>query len=277
MQKIILTTDFSAKALEINDYAIRLYGDDAEYILVHGFICDYAQRKNVEGHTFASPEEFKTFKQEGAISSMEEVISVLIERYPNLNIKPKAIEGVGIRAIETATRLLRPDLVVIGTSRLDGTPSKTHATVATRLIGSLPTSILVVPYEHNHPELSEIVFAYAQMDMNNDIYGPFKHLINKTKKNITLFHVIEGEKDVFKDEAVTDFSNFLGIKKMKIENARSRHAVESILNFCDNAKPSLLVVIAREESYRQDFWIGSKVDEISCQLKQPMLALYDAP
>jgi hypothetical protein len=76
---------------------------------------------------------------------------------------------------------------------------------------------------------------------------------------------------------VEDFADFMEIKNVKIENVKSRNIVDNVLNYCENNKPDLLVVISREKTYMQDFWIGSKVDELSCQLRQPMLALYDIP
>ncbi len=277
MDKILLTTDFSKNSLEINAYAIKLYGEKVNYILLNGFICDYAQSKKMDGETFTDAAEFRQYMHDKAMASLEAEKTQLLELYPAMEIKLKAIEGIGIRAIETATRIYSPDLVVVGTSTLDTAPSKTHSSVATRLIGSIPTDILVVPYKYTGGDAKNVVFAYAHPEMNNEIVAPFKYLIRKAKRSVTMLHVIEAEDDVFSNEAVEDFANYLEIKQFKIENVKSRQVVDTILTYCENEKPDLLVVVARKETYVQDFWIGTKVDELACQLLQPMLALYDAP
>lgn len=277
MEKILLTTDFSKNLLEINAYAIKLFGEKVQYILLNGFVCDYAQSKKVDDLKFENSDEFRQYLHTKAMNSLEEQKALLLERFPSIDIKTKAIEGIGIRAIESATRLYSPNVVVIGTGTIVTEPSKTYSSVATRLIGSLPTNILVVPYIYAGGDAKKIVFAYDHLDMNNDILMPFKYLIKKAKREVTLFHVVETGTDVFSDEALEDFGNFLEIKNIKIQNPKSRQVVDTILTHCENEQPDLLVVIARAETYAQGFSIGTKVDELACQLRQPMLALFDKP
>jgi nucleotide-binding universal stress UspA family protein len=277
MDKILLTTDFNERAMTINSYAIDLFGTKVNYILLTGFICDYAQAAKTEGQTFASSEEYRQYRHDRAMTKLNEEKEKLTLAFPGIEIKCKAIEGVAIRAIESATRLYAPDLVVVGTSRLAHAPTRNHASVATRLIGTLPANLLIVPYKHDSPNVKKMVYAFSKLEMNNEILKPFQFLIKKGKREVTMYHVIETEKDVFSNDTVEDFADFMEIKNVKIENVKSRNIVDNVLNYCENNKPDLLVVISREKTYMQDFWIGSKVDELSCQLRQPMLALYDIP
>lgn len=277
MEKIVLTTDFSADSIAISSYAINLYGDKINYILLTGFVCDYTQAKKGEDMPYSNAQEFSQYKHDLAMQALEVEKSKLLELFPTLDIKTKAIEGMSIRAIESATRIYSPDLVVIGTSRLDKEPSKTYESVATRLMGTLHANILAVPRKYVAKPATKILYSYDHLEMNHEVLAPFKYLIKKAKREVTFYHVVESENDVFSNESIEDVGNYLEIKNLKIENEKSRHVVESILTYCENEKPDLLVVIAKEETYNQDFWIGSKVDELVCQLRQPMLALFDAP
>jgi nucleotide-binding universal stress UspA family protein len=162
MDKILLTTDFSEKAMTINSYAIDLFGTQVNYILLTGFICDYAQAAKTEGQTFANAEEFRQYRHDRAMTKLNDEKEKLALTFPGIEIKCKAIEGVAIRAIESATRLYSPDLVVVGSSRLANAPTRNHASVATRLIGTLPANLLIVPNKHDCPTVKKIVYAYSQ-------------------------------------------------------------------------------------------------------------------
>ena len=275
MKTVLLTTNFSENSRSAIEYAISFLGTDLDYVLLHGYTIDYAQSKRK-----SDDDENNTGKSE-TIADEETLMKIGLEqkhyekKFKNLKLRCNVKRGIGITAIESTCNKLKPDLVVIGTRKFTNEANTNRISVATRLIGSLDIPILVVPYGSKFKPLDKILYAYDKVEFDSNSMELLSYLFQKHKTQLTFLHINEKEDLQTKSNLLEGIGRLLDVKKIEKVSKKSQDVVNGILTYVDEFNFEMFIVTARKESYMQDFWTGSKVDNMATHLKQPMLVLTD--
>lgn len=272
MKKIVVTTNLSEHSKKVLDHTVQLFGTEVEYTLLYGFTVDYAKLKSPGDDEEQIAEKLQVRRDEhNATLSLEK--TRLKRKFKDLKMDVHSREGIGIVAIESYVRVAKPDLVVVGTHiHQTGAPAA-RVTVATRLIGSLEIPIFVIPYEWQLVPLQRVLYAYDTIELKTDSIDALSHIFRIHQGQLKFFNVMDGKDEPVEDSILKGVGKMVGAKKVEIKRVEGEHVVEGILFFANEYKPDLIVMTARRESYLQDFWTGSKSDEVAIKLKQPMLAL----
>ena len=272
MRTVLLTTNFSENSKSVSNYAISMIGIDVQYVLLHGYTLNYAKIKSSGDSSKTSDEKIEEIKLE-IQSELNRERKRLRAKFPTIQIETKAKEGIGIIAIESYVREKNPDIVVIGTHMHQANVEANKITVATRLIGSIPTSILVIPYKVKWKPLISVMYAYDLIELNTNSILVLSHIFKKHKSRLTFFTIDEEKIQKVDEEVLDGVGRLVAASNIDYVFKSSEDVVSGILDYAQRSKPDLLIITARPETYLQDFWTGSKADEIATHIEQPLLVL----
>lgn len=276
IKTILIPTGGSEDAISIVEYAIATFGTELHYILQNGFTCDFAQGKREDGTKFSSREEQQAFMMQHTLDALEAKKAVLIEKHGEIDIKCLAMEGSELQSIFATVLRKSVDLVVVGTKTTKQRTPTYSSTLANRLVGSLKAHILVVPFGTEPIPIEHMVITYADLELSNSMFGPLNYLVTKFNTKCTMLQLNPGKHKTLKPGILSEaLADFIGVESYTERIEESKHIVESIMDYCDELEPELLVTFTKEESYNEDFWTGSEIDELLHFLQQPMLVLWE--
>lgn len=276
IKTILIPTTGSIDSLTVLEYAITTFGAELQYILQSGFTCDFAQGKKEDGTKFSSREEQKAYMSQKTLDILEAQKSTLIEKFGEVDIICLAMEGSELQSIFATVLRKSVDLVIVGTKIAKPTASSYSSTLANRLVGSLKAHILVVPFGTEPIPIEHMVITYADLELSNSMFGPLNFLVTKFNTKCTMLQLNPGKHKTLKPGILSEaLADFIGVENYTEHIEQSKHIVESIMDYCDELEPELLVTFTKEESYNEDFWTGSELDELLRSLQQPMLVLWE--
>lgn len=273
MKTILLTTDFSEKSRGVINHAISILGNEMNYILINGYNCNYAKANESEVK-FETPMKYSEHRKEETLQLLEKEQAFFKKLNKSITMTFEAFEGIPIRVIEKACTHLKADLVVLGTKSFKPTKDDYfQATTATRLIGDLDIPILVIPYTSEHRKLSRAIYCIDRIDIEGDLIADLNDIFKNHNLDLTLLNILEEGQKQIDSKLAKQFGAFFEAKQVEFTTIESNDVNNSILDFANQNDINLIIVLARKESYMQDFWTGSKVDKLSTRVAQPLLVL----
>lgn len=153
MLNILIPTDFSDNANKAMRYAVELFGEDANYVLVNGFEVPHS------GATMLI--SIADILEKDSNQLLNETKNALLKDMPNLeaNISVKAVSGSPSAALKKLTSTGNYDLVVMGTKGASGLKEVLVGSVASNVLTDVDCPVLAIPADAELLSPTKIVFA----------------------------------------------------------------------------------------------------------------------
>ncbi|MGB1031907.1 MAG: universal stress protein [Flavobacteriales bacterium] len=274
MKRILLLTDFSENAKNAIRYGINLFGNSAEYILLHA----YTVRKAT-----GSFGNIGQILRQDAENNLKTELDFIKNEFPDpsLNILTLCREGDPVGLINGMNNKQGIELIIMGTKGASGLSKAILGSVASSVIQDTNYPVLSIPEEAVYESINRIVFA-ADLSANveDELTKPLIEIADRSKSEIFLLHILkegklaEGSIDD-KLEKLELPPNFNHLKK-SVHFIEANDTVNGIKAFCAEKNADLLTVVARHHSFFEKLLHKSVSQELAFSSKMPLLSLEDA-
>jgi nucleotide-binding universal stress UspA family protein len=153
MLNILIPTDFSDNANKAMRYAVELFGEEANYVLVNGFEIPHS------GATMLI--SIADILEKDSIQLLNEAKEALVSTMPRLeqNISIKAVAGSPSVALKKLTAKGEYDLVIMGTKGASGLKEVLIGSVASNVLSDVDCPVMAIPADAELQVPTKIVFA----------------------------------------------------------------------------------------------------------------------
>lgn len=275
MNRIVLMTDFSKNARNAIHYAINLFGESVNYLLVNTYIA--------RGSAGAIGNLSMKIKEKTLVELESELKDILnaFQQFPNLNITTLCEFGEPVDVVKRIGERNEADLVVMGTKGASGIKKAVFGSVTSSVIQHTALPVLSVPEEAQFNGIKQIVFA-ADLSKNKkkELIAPLKSIAVENKAEVSLLHVW-GEGELPKEENLDSLEEIRNLFKLdgvdiSVNDIEATDTIQAIQNFCVERDADLLSVIARHNRFWDHLFHKSVSQELAFALKMPLLTLEDS-
>ncbi|MFM1876769.1 MAG: hypothetical protein RL266_2506 [Bacteroidota bacterium] len=153
MLQILIPTDFSENADKAMRYAVELFGEDANYLLVNGYEVPHS------GATMLI--SIADILEKDSLQLLNEAKQALVASAPQLeaNIEVKAVSGSPAVALKKLTASGDFDMVIMGTKGASGLKEVLVGSVASNVLTDVSCPVMAIPANAALRVPSKIVFA----------------------------------------------------------------------------------------------------------------------
>ncbi|MDX2359687.1 MAG: universal stress protein [Crocinitomicaceae bacterium] len=270
MKSILLTTDFSDNARNALDYAIGVFGIDANYTLLNTFvepssttsvmvsIIEFLQKESKEG----------LLKQKGALE----------EAFPGLNLSLQSQYGDLAVVINKMSDAAHFDYAVIGTKGASAVENFFIGSNTLNVVKTVKMALLVIPENSKYTGLNKIALAADfQPTDESELMKPLTYLAKAKDSELLIVNVRSGEGGANYDEAMEGFElhNVLEGVQHSFYSKEHDDVVAGIEEFVKEEKADVLAMIARKHTFFERLFNKSITKQISMLADIPLLILHE--
>jgi nucleotide-binding universal stress UspA family protein len=271
MKTILLMTDFSENAKNAIKYAINMFGEEVEYLLLNTYIV----RENT-GSFMSVADQIKDISEK-EMAKEEAFIKKEFSSLSKLNVKPLLIRGEAIGGVNLLKKEKQIDLIVMGTKGASGITKFLVGSVTASVVQGTGLPVLIIPEKEQYQAYKKIVFATDfTHKVKQEILTPLQQIAQKFNAEIAMLNVLD--ENNIKNEKVLDTSNLFGGVKSYLDTikASERDVIEDIELYCKNNKAEMLTVVAHHNTFFQGLFHKSVSQELIYHAQLPILALDDS-
>lgn len=277
MKTILLPTDFSEYAWNALITAMKLFDNDARYVLIHVY---EPRRENLHGFksttragtTLSALGETAQKKLDMVYEAVEKISPEKVE-----NISTMAIAGSLVQILNTMVQQHDADLIVMGTQGATGAKKIFMGSNTVRTIKGIDKCpILVVPQKFNLQKLDKIVFPtdFTHFYDKNSLQF-LKLLISKWNSKILVFHVAEEFK--LNDVQITNkkiLTERLQESDFSFHKVNIRSTVsDAIQEFADAQVAKMIVLMRHRHTFLEKLTQEPVVNKMAFETSVPLLVL----
>lgn len=275
MKTIVLMTDFSDNARNAIKFAIGVFGQEVEYVLLNSF-----ELNDTSSLVPGKQIESLLAHSEADLAKDEAFLKSNLPQYSDLKIKLKGEFAEPHTALERIASQIPVDLVIMGTKGASGLKKVLIGTVTATVLKKTSLPVLVVPEQAPASPLEKIVFA---SDLHNfqkkTTVRPLLQIAEKFNAEVTLLNIMKKSAigDGTTDQKIQELerSGYLeGLNKtwlIKIAN----NVPFAIDQYCMENEVDLLVTVERHNRFFDRLFHRSISRELIYESKLPVLVLDD--
>lgn len=275
MKNILLLTDFSKNALNAVNYAIKLFGDNCNYNMLH--VKSSTSYTTDDILTAGNESIYETFIKT-AKEKLEQLAIELKVKFKSKNLKIETIVDFDVLtdAINQVVKSREIDLVVMGTNGITGAKEVIFGSNTINVIRKVDCDTLVIPEDFKFREINEIVLPLDSLD--SIIGRTFTRLLQFVKNYESKIHLLRINQtgsipdSQLKDrERIKNFTNEISYSYNIVNNVPMHYAVSS---FIQTHKIDLMILIEQKELTFERFFMGSTTTKIGNNLTVPLLVFH---
>jgi len=266
--RILIPTDFSKAAQNAFDYAVTMFGKDAEYVLLNSY--------EEPRQTAASLVMLQDILRESSEDSLSEEKTLFLSKYPDLNIETISKYGGPVASIVNVSYKTGASYIVMGTTGASGLKGIFMGSVASAVMQKSTKPVLAVPVSFT-PKAPERALLSASLGAKDGerIDGTFIELLEKFKSHLTILTVKNSDMPVSEDKAEVGFELHTQLANVDhlfdvVQSVDTVHAIRSYIREHGN---DLLVVLPKRQGWVDNLFEPSVSKELAEHVKVPILAL----
>lgn len=277
MKTLLVPTDFSVNAVNAMKYAIQLaQWIDAKLVFFHS--TNIPLSVDLYG---ASKMELAKRSKQNEEEKTRQLRDLLSKLFANLEIPFDKVNVVSIvesgtlivEDIIAAARKYKADMIVTGTHGATGI-NKLFGSNTSILISKSNVPVLAIPPKYRFRKLKNILYA-------TDLKNPMGEL----KKIIPLAAAFDAAIDVFNlsytaglheeqlFRKMTDASKYESLRFVQLKRNPGETVLQQLREFLAYRKPDLAVMFHEKKSFFEGLFAGNKTEELSYDLKGPLLSI----
>lgn len=271
MKRILIPTDFSDNAQKAAEYAIRLFVDEAELILIHTY-----QIPHSGANVLISVQDILEKDAKKMLKDEEErLIGIFPQARPKLSIEARLGEPQ-----EVLRRMIEEDmadLIVMGTQGASGLKGILVGSVASSVLERVNAPIIAIPSEAELHLPKNIAFAADDQSLN-DLSLP-EVVADLAIKNASHVHVINViNKEEARTVGVSDTSQskpigLLNEVKQTYHFLEDDDVVHGLDAFLEKHDVNLLALVNRKQDLFSMLFNRSVTKRMMLHAKTPILAI----
>ena len=169
------------------------------------------------------------------------------------------------------------DLIVMGTQGASGFKKTILGTIAARIVKSVDIPVLLVPKKFKWKEPEQIVFAVDCRKTEKQVLSLIFSMVKLYSAKLTVMHLcseqeVENEKTNFDSYALAmqnEFSDFI----LDFQLIKTTSAIESMKNFYKEVPCDMVVMIRRNKTFWERFFLDSFTEHTAYATHLPLLVV----
>ena len=267
MKTILLMTDFSDNAKNAIQYAIEMFGEEVEYIL----LTTYIVRENSGSFTSIAGRIKEISEEE--LSDELGFIQKQFPKHPNLKITTHSRRGTPLDGVKTMSNQYPIDLIVMGTKGASGLGKILIGSVTASIVKGISLPVLIVPERAKYQAIKKIVFAVDDFKQNNDLLSPLISIAQRERSELHLLTVLKTGEATSKEQHL-----LASLKEVKQETVyvEGEDISEEIEKYATQNAIDLIAVVSHHNKFFDRLFHKSISQELVFHAKLPILALDDS-
>jgi nucleotide-binding universal stress UspA family protein len=268
MKNILLPTDFSDNALNAARYAMHLFGDTANYVLINAYQVPHS------GSTMLI--SIADILKRDSEQLLQDMRGTLEDEFPGLKEHISILAEMG-QADTVLARLAdrgECSMVVMGTKGASGLKSVLIGSVASNVIQRVACPVLAIPSGVRPTVPTKILFAMDDESLQRDSCPPaITYIASRGNAKVMILNVLsESEDDVLKAKQRTPINVFDGVEH-SFHFEKGLDIGETIVNFAKTNHVDIIAMVRRKKDLLSNLFGQSKTREMIQQLELPLLVL----
>lgn len=270
--KILIPVDFTEVAFNALKFAIRRYGMDAEYHVVHVY-SGLATADN------PLPTDSSIQITESTEAQIEKIIldSLELEKLPE-NIIIRTVSGETISSLVSISKEEDFNQAILGTRDNYDMLDRWFGTTSLGLVKKLDLPVLLIPRYSSYNKYKKVVIASDHHLKDEKLISKIKDWNQTHKAYLKFLHVRSDAEEGFVEESEqlvkTLFEEDDPEYGFEITAIKSKKVTESLLASAYNFKADLLIILAEKHSYLHTLVFQSVSKEIILKSSIPVLFLH---
>lgn len=264
-------TDFSENAKNAIKYAINMFGEEVEYLLLNTYIV----RENT-GSFMSVADQIKELSEK-EIAKEEAFIRKEYSDLKQLKVQPILVRGGAIDGVNSVKTKQNIDLIIMGTKGASGITKFLVGSVTASVVQGTGLPVLIIPEKEEYQPYKKIVFATDfTHQIKQELLIPLNYIAQKFDAKIAMLNVLD--KNNMKKENILDVSNlFSGIETtLTTIDAKEKNVSDDIEAYCKENKADMLTVVAHHNTFFEGLFHKSISQELIYHAQLPILALDDS-
>ena len=270
MKKILLTTDFSDNARNALDYAINLFGLNADYTLLNSF----TEPSSTTGVMVSIVEYLQKESKEGLVKQTEELVSA----FPGITLSWQSHYGDLAKVVNKLSESETYDYTIIGTKGASSFENFLVGSNTLNVVKTVKMPLMVIPTEISYKEISKIALAtdYQHTDQI-EVMKPLVDLAELTKAELLIVNVRNADDETNYEEAMEGFNlhNVLEGIDHSFHTKQHDRVVTGIEEFVDEQNVDVLTMVAHKHSFFERLFHKSITKQVSMFASTPLLIIHD--
>jgi len=266
MKTILLMTDFSENAKNAIKYAINMFGEEVDYLLLNTYIV----RENT-GSFLSVSDKVKAMSEKAMFKEMAFIKSEFAQLV-NLKISDVLLRGGAIDGVNQLKEKKEIDLIVMGTKGASGITKFLVGSVTASVVQETGLPVLIIPEKEEYVPYKKIVFATDfSHKVKQELLTPLQYIAQKFKAEVNLLNV------QLINDSPSEF-NMLGLienVEVTIEtiDAKEADVSKDIEQYCKKEEADMLTVVAHHNTFFEGLFHQSVSQELIYHAQLPILAL----
>lgn len=270
MKKIVLPTDFSEVSRRAIDYAINLFGLEAEYYLLHAFHSTQAGASMLVS--------MNPILEKQANEELDTLKSELTSKYGDgLNLKGYAVPGYPSDSCNKLVEEVTADCIVVGTIGASGIKEVIIGSNAASIIQNVHCPVIAVPENAEIKKPERVLYATDFSEVNASVYAPLQEIIALGNAEMVIAtvqsHIVPTGVAESPDHSAFD-QLFPGVHK-SYERIESDNVVEGVEQFVEERSFDMLVAVEHKYNFIENLLHRSTSQRMAMHSKVPLLVLQD--
>lgn len=268
MKKILIPTDFSENAYQAARYALRLFGNSADYTLVNAYQVPHS------GSTMLI--SIADILKRDSEQLLREQIIRLEDDFPSLVDHLSAVAEMG--QADTVLRKIisnnGADMVVMGTKGATGLRSVLVGSVASNVMQNVSCAVMAIPSETVSERPSRIVFAADDTTLQHD-HCPevLAYVAQRSDATVLILNVVkDGSRMADAGAGKVPMNAFDGVPH-EFHFRSGEDIGESVIGFAKEHGAHMVAMVRRRKDLVSNLFGLSKTREMIQAAKLPMLIL----
>ncbi|MCO6499622.1 MAG: universal stress protein [Vicingus serpentipes] len=267
MKTILLMTDFSDNAKNAIQYAIEMFGDKVEYILLNTYIV----REN-SGSFISVAGRIKEISEEELNEELD-FIQNQFSQYPNLKITSHSQRGGPIDGVKAMSNQYPIDLIVMGTKGASGLTKILIGSVTASIVKGVSLPVLIIPEKAKYQSIKKVVFAVDEFKMDDEeLLNPMNAILEKENAALHLLNIVKQEGA---EVGAVQLNKKEG-ENIILASVVGEHVSEEIEKYATQNAIDLIAVVSHHNNFFDRLFHKSVSQELVFHAKLPILALDDS-
>ena len=269
IRSILAPTDYSENSLKALDYAIYLANElGTELYVLHTF--------EVPGSSGGHFMNISALVEEERLAELNEVLEELRPKMRDASkLKGLIKEGSAVDTIDHQAKMLKADLIIMGTQGATGLRKILMGSTTAALIDRASIPVLAVPYGVRAYALHHLSFALdagrlPDTHVLNTALGLGRHF----KSIFSVVHMTDDPNDTKQTVDISAQEHFKQFDiSVKYHRIFTEDVTEGLMDFSRREQVNLLCVVKQQKSWLERLFFGSTSNQLAMETEVPLLIL----
>ncbi|HBH22158.1 MAG TPA: hypothetical protein DDY13_01920 [Cytophagales bacterium] len=276
MRKFLCPVDFSEASLNAMEFAAHIGEKESAVLTLLNVFTEDDFDEILESEHIGKEYNEKISLAEGKLKEISDEICQMSKPKGLVNCEYKLRSGKLQETIIEEAKEGKYDLIVMGTVGVTNMKERYIGSKTLRVIEHAPCSVMAIPENCHYHKIKRLVYASDYQEEDKIAIQQVVSLAVHIKAHIDVLHISKSESDISKavyQEFVNEIKSFVAYGELDFDRRIFEHTSRGILNYMNEQKSDLLVLLDKKRNFLQNLFSTSVVKELTEFSDYPFLVI----